>query len=60
VAGLADDVGSWGVKRTHSGHRENDANDPGGVESKSGYFINDFNESSDETANSVPRLINRL
>jgi hypothetical protein len=30
------------------------------VESKSGYFINDLNEFSDETADSVPRLINRL
>jgi hypothetical protein len=29
------------------------------VESKSGCFINDFNEFSDETADSAPRLINR-
>jgi hypothetical protein len=28
VADLTDDVGSWGVKRTHSRHRGNDANDP--------------------------------
>src|SRR5260370_31611163 len=26
--GLTDDVGSWGVKRTHSRHRGNDAIDP--------------------------------
>ena len=30
------------------------------VESKSGYFINDYNGFSDKSADSVPRLINRL
>jgi hypothetical protein len=30
------------------------------VESKSGYFINDFNGFSDEMAVSVPQLINRV
>jgi hypothetical protein len=30
------------------------------VESKSGYFINDFNEFSDEAADSAPRSVNRL
>src|ERR1700737_2880559 len=28
VAGLTDDVGSWGESRTHGRHRGNDANDP--------------------------------